>query len=64
MVDILPDRKKYSLLNYFDRIPIQERNNVKYVVIDMYSVYRDVVHMKLKTLLLQLTHFMLLKILH
>ncbi|MCB6405441.1 transposase, partial [Megasphaera massiliensis] len=39
MVDMLPDRKKYSLLNYFDRIPIQERNNVKYVVIDMYSVY-------------------------
>lgn len=61
MVDMLPDRKKYSLLNYFDRIPIQERNNVKYVVIDMYSVYRDVVHMKLKNAVIAVDSFHVIK---
>ena len=45
---MLPDRKKYSLLNYFDRIPVQERNNVRYIIMDMYGVYRDVVHTKFK----------------
>lgn len=61
IVDMLPDRKKYSLLNYFDRIPIQERNNVKYIVMDMYSVYRDVVHMKLKNTVIAVDSFHVIK---
>ena len=57
MVDMLPDRKKYSLLNYFDRIPIQERNNVKYIIMDMYSSYRDVAHSKLKKTVIAVDSF-------
>ncbi len=61
MVDMLPDRKKYSLLNYFDKFPLSERNNVKYVVIDMYNTYRDVVHMKLKNAIIAVDSFHVIK---
>ena len=43
-VDILPNRKKEFLLNYFQKIPLEERKKVKYACSDMYEVYRDVVH--------------------
>ena len=32
IVDVLPSRRKYDLLNYFMLIPPEERNKVKYVV--------------------------------
>ena len=40
LLDIVYDRKKYSLLNYFERIPKEERNRVEFVIIDMYETYR------------------------
>ena len=43
-VDVLPNRKKEYLLNYFQKIPLEERKKVKYACSDMYEVYRDVVH--------------------
>ena len=43
-VDVLPNRKKEFLLNYFQKIPLEERKKVKYACSDMYEVYRDVVH--------------------
>ncbi|MCB6266732.1 transposase, partial [Longicatena sp. 210702-DFI.1.36] len=46
LIDMLPERKKYSLLNYFERIPIGERSNVQYFIMDMYQPYRDVVHFR------------------
>ena len=36
--------KKEFLLNYFQKIPLEERKKVKYACSDMYEVYRDVVH--------------------
>ncbi|MGO5412161.1 transposase, partial [Holdemanella porci] len=39
-----PNRKKEYLLNYFQKIPLEERKKVKYACSDMYEVYRDVVH--------------------
>lgn len=44
LIDMLPERKKYSLLNYFERIPVDEKSNVQCFIMDMYQTYRDVVH--------------------
>ena len=40
IVDVLPSRRKYDLLNYFTLIPLEERNKVKYVSFDMWETYR------------------------
>ena len=51
MLDVLPDRKKSYLVNYFSTIKADtfnyvtktsELDNVRYVSIDMYDVYRDI----------------------
>lgn len=39
IVDILPNRWKTTLDSYFLSIPIEERNNVKFIISDMYDVY-------------------------
>lgn len=46
LIDMLPERKKYSLLSYFEKIPVSEKSNVRYFIMDMYAVYRDVVHFR------------------
>ena len=40
IVDVLPSRRKYDLLNYFMLIPLEERKKVKYVSFDMWETYR------------------------
>lgn len=42
IIDLLPSREKYRLLNYFRKIPEQERNMVQYVSMDMNDNYREV----------------------
>ncbi len=42
IVDVLPSRRKYDLLNYFMLIPLEERKKVKYVSFDMWETYRIV----------------------
>ena len=42
-IDILPSRKEDDLLEYFRRIPLEERRNVKLVGMDMWKTYRKVV---------------------
>ena len=42
ILDILPDRKSKHLVEYFRRIPIEERDNVKYIIIDMWDPYRQI----------------------
>ena len=37
LVDILPDRSKRTLSNYFKTIPLSERRNVRYVTMDMWE---------------------------
>lgn len=39
IIDIVRDRKLYSLKNYFFRFPLKERNKVLTVTIDMYEPY-------------------------
>lgn len=42
LTELLPNRSKLTLSRYFDRIPVSERENVKYVTIDMWEPYKDV----------------------
>lgn len=39
IIDIVEDRKLNNLIKYFSRFPKSARNNVKNIVIDMYSPY-------------------------
>ncbi len=42
IVDLLPSRRKAHLMEYFYKIPLEERKQVKYVSFDMWYTYRDV----------------------
>ena len=42
LVDILPSRSKTELSRYFERIPLDERKQVRYVTIDMWPPYKEV----------------------
>lgn len=39
--DVLPDRKKYTLANYFSAIDRSEREKVRYICMDMWDQYRE-----------------------
>lgn len=43
-IDIIRTRKADWMLDYFSKIPEQERLGVKYVVIDMYEPYKNIVN--------------------
>ena len=42
IVDVIEDRSKYNLSNYFSKLNKEERENVQYVVIDMWEPYLDI----------------------
>ena len=46
--DILPSRHKEKLEKYFQKIPKKERDNVKYITMDMWDPYRKVSKMYFK----------------
>ena len=43
LVDVTPSRKKDYLYYYLNSIPKEEKDNVKYVCIDMYQPYKQVI---------------------
>lgn len=45
IVDLLPSRQKYDLINYFESIPREERCKVKIVSFDLWETYRIVVNL-------------------
>lgn len=47
ILDILRSRKKYDLLNYFARLPSEEREKVLFVTMDMNAVYKEVIERRL-----------------
>lgn len=47
LIDVIINRRKYTLLNYFERIPESEREHVEYVSIDLYNTYRSIIKMRL-----------------
>ena len=44
IIDIVEDRKLYSLTEYFSRFSLEARNNIKYVCMDMYTPYISLVN--------------------
>ena len=42
IIDVLEGRHKHFLCDYFKHIPESERNNVKYVVGDLWETYSDI----------------------
>ena len=42
VIDIYPSRLKFDLINNFMRVPLNERKQVKYVIIDMWETYKQV----------------------
>lgn len=42
IVDVLPSRRKRYLIDYLHKIPLKERENVRYVSFDMWHTYRVV----------------------
>lgn len=42
VIDVLPNRQKAYLNEYFDNIPLKEREKVKVFISDMYDEYRNV----------------------
>lgn len=57
ILDVLPCRRKNYLSYYLDQLPIQERNNVRYVSIDMYQPYRDIVRRYFKKAIISVDSF-------
>ena len=61
LFEILPSRSKAELKRYFDRIPIEERNQVHYVTIDMWEPYKDIAVVYLKNALIAVDPFHVVK---
>lgn len=45
IIDIYSSRHKFFLANQFNQIPKHERNNVKYIIIDMWDTYKDLANL-------------------
>jgi len=61
LLDILPSRNKQDLIDYFARIPIEEKKRVMYFSIDLYAIYRDVAKICLPDALICADHFHVIK---
>lgn len=48
LIEILPSRAKQYLNNYLDTVPQNEKDNVRFVTIDMWEPYLDVVNRNFK----------------
>lgn len=48
ILDVTPCRRKHFLANYLTKIPKSERDNVRYVCIDMYLPYKDIINLYFK----------------
>ena len=61
IIDILKSRKKSYLLDYFKYIPIEERDRVKYVTMDMNDVYLDVIKRRFRNAIICIDSFHVMK---
>lgn len=43
LIDVFPNRRKHNLEAYFMRVPLEERNQVKVVISDLWDPYRQLV---------------------
>ena len=61
ILDVLPSRNKEDLCGYFGKIPLDERNNVKFFSMDLYDVYRQVAKLCFPNALISADHFHVIK---
>ena len=61
ILDVLPSRHQEDLFDYFARIPIEERMNIKYFSMDLYEVYRRVAKIAFPKALICADHFHVIK---
>ena len=61
IIDIFPSRHKDKLDKYFEKIPKNERNNVKYIIIDMWDTYRDLAELRFKNAKIAVDSFHVIK---
>lgn len=45
IIDIIKSRTKDFLQNYFNSVPFEEREKVKYIVTDLFEPYRSIIHL-------------------
>lgn len=64
VIDVLPSRKKENLRSYFRTIPLYEREQVKYVSMDLYDNYRDIAKIYLPNALVCADRFHVMKIIN
>lgn len=61
LFEVLPSRSKLELSRYLDKIPLDERNAVKYVTIDMWQPYKDVSQKYFKNCIIAVDPFHVVK---
>lgn len=61
IVDIIEDRSKHKLSYYFSKLTKEERDNVQYVVIDMWEPYLDIATMYFHNVIIAIDSFHVLK---
>lgn len=61
LIDILPSRTKSHLHHYFQSVSTSERAGVKYVVIDMYKPYSDIIKIYFKRAVICVDSFHVIK---
>lgn len=61
LIDVAPARTKDYLISYFSSIEVSERQGVKFVVIDMYRTYRDLVKTYFKRAVICVDSFHVIK---
>lgn len=61
ILDIVESRREEILTDYFSKIPLEERKNVKYIVIDMYKTYKELANVFFKNAVVCIDPFHLTK---
>lgn len=64
LIDVVPSRKKQYLHYYLSNIPKQERDSVKYVCIDMYLPYKQIIETYFKKAIICADSFHVIKTLN
>lgn len=57
IIDVLPSRKKYYLQHYFQLVPQNELDRVRFVSIDMWTPYRDIAQVTFKNAIICVDSF-------
>lgn len=62
--DLLPNRRKHQLANYFTKIDKKYRDKVLYISMDMWEPYRDIAHLYFKNAKVCVDNFHVVKLIN